>query len=189
MTMPGKVSAELASAEVLDLDGKPHRVESFWAERPVLLLFVRHFACLFCREQVNELKPHFAALKQAGLDVVIIGSGSPHFARAFVADLGLGEPSAGGVPVYCDEKRSAYAAASLVRSFGSMIHPGAGLALVRALFACSKPSLAVQGDAQQQGGTFVIRPGGDVLFEYRSRYSGDHPRARELVKQALAAAA
>lgn len=176
------ISPELAAIEVFDLDGKPHRIDSFWQTRPVMLLFVRHFACVFCREQVNELKPHFAELKQRGVDVVIIGNGNAHFARAFVTDLGL------DVPVYSDEQRKAYAAASLVRSFGSMVHPGAAFALVRALFACSKPSLAVQGDAQQQGGTFVVKPGGQVTFEYRSRYSGDHPKARELVAQALAAA-
>ena len=178
-----QISPELAAVEVLDLDGTPHRVDSLWAQRPVLLLFVRHFACLFCREQVTELKQHFAALDQAGVGVAIIGSGSPHFARGFVSELGL------TVPVYSDEKRAAYAAASLARGFGTLVHPGAALALVRALFACSKPSLAVKGDSQQQGGTFVVKPGGEVIFAYRSRYSGDHPKARELVAQALAAAA
>ncbi len=175
------VSPALAQVEVLDLEGKPHRIESFWKDRPVLLLFVRHFACVFCREQVAGLKPHFAELAAAGLDVVIIGSGNPLFAQGFVKELDL------TVPVYSDEQRQAYAAASLVRGFGTLVHPGAAIALVRALFACAKPSLIVKGDNRQQGGSFVIKPGGELAFEHRSRYSGDHPNARVLVDKALAA--
>ncbi len=38
-----QVSDALANAEVLDLDGKPHRVGDFWKSHPALLLFVRHF--------------------------------------------------------------------------------------------------------------------------------------------------
>jgi hypothetical protein len=38
-----RVTDQLGDAEVLDLDGKPHRVREFFAERPALLLFVRHF--------------------------------------------------------------------------------------------------------------------------------------------------
>jgi len=38
-----RVTDELANAEVLDLDGKPHRVREFFEKRPALLLFVRHF--------------------------------------------------------------------------------------------------------------------------------------------------
>jgi hypothetical protein len=37
------VTDELARAEVLDVDGKPHRLDEFWRARPALILFVRHF--------------------------------------------------------------------------------------------------------------------------------------------------
>ena len=33
----------LGAVEVLDEAGKPLQVASLWAERPVVLLFVRHF--------------------------------------------------------------------------------------------------------------------------------------------------
>jgi hypothetical protein len=38
-----RVSAELSAAEVKDFDGRPHRLDELWRERPALLLFVRHF--------------------------------------------------------------------------------------------------------------------------------------------------
>jgi len=33
----------LSAIEIRDEHGQPHRVGALWAERPVVLLFVRHF--------------------------------------------------------------------------------------------------------------------------------------------------
>lgn len=38
-----RVSDALTRAEVLDTDGKPHLLGELWRERPVVLLWVRHF--------------------------------------------------------------------------------------------------------------------------------------------------
>jgi hypothetical protein len=37
------VSAEAARAVIRDLDGQEHALEELWAERPVVLVFLRHF--------------------------------------------------------------------------------------------------------------------------------------------------
>jgi hypothetical protein len=39
----GNGSAALAGLEVRDGDDRPHRLGDLWRERPVLLLWVRHF--------------------------------------------------------------------------------------------------------------------------------------------------
>lgn len=36
-------ASALADLELLDPDGNPQRVGELWAERPVLLVFLRHF--------------------------------------------------------------------------------------------------------------------------------------------------
>jgi hypothetical protein len=33
----------LAAVELADASGAPHRLGDFWAERPVILVFLRHF--------------------------------------------------------------------------------------------------------------------------------------------------
>lgn len=175
------ITEALSACTVNDADGKAITVGTLWEKQPLLLLFVRHFACLFCREEVKDLKPHFDEIRQAGTAIAIIGNGSTHFANAFRTELAL------DVPIYTDETRAAYAAASLTRSVGSMLHPGAGVALFRAWFKGSAPSLAVQGDAQQQGGTFVIRPPGEIVFHYRNRWSGDHAKVGDVVAAAVGA--
>jgi hypothetical protein len=38
-----KVPAQAAAVEVEDVDGGRHRLDSLWAEGPVVLVFLRHF--------------------------------------------------------------------------------------------------------------------------------------------------
>ncbi len=38
-----KVPTALAETEVVDSEGRPRRMSTLWAERPVLLIFLRHF--------------------------------------------------------------------------------------------------------------------------------------------------
>jgi hypothetical protein len=42
MTMD-KLAGALDGIEILDQHGQPQRIGALWAERPVVLLFVRHF--------------------------------------------------------------------------------------------------------------------------------------------------
>ena len=39
----------------------------------------------------------------------------------------------------------------------------------------------MQGDALQQGGTFVIRPGGEVVFGHVSKRTGDHADPQKIL--------
>jgi hypothetical protein len=38
-----QISAEAAQARIRDLDGKEQALEELWAERPAVLVFLRHF--------------------------------------------------------------------------------------------------------------------------------------------------
>jgi hypothetical protein len=38
-----RVSDALGAIEVLDIEGKPHRMSDLWRDRPVLIMWVRHF--------------------------------------------------------------------------------------------------------------------------------------------------
>ena len=41
--MGRNVARALKAIEVLDPDGRPHRLGTAWQERPVVLAFIRHF--------------------------------------------------------------------------------------------------------------------------------------------------
>ena len=38
-----KVPDTLAQAEVLDVEGRPHKMAELWAQQPAVVHFVRHF--------------------------------------------------------------------------------------------------------------------------------------------------
>lgn len=39
----------------------------------------------------------------------------------------------------------------------------------------------IQGDAFQNGGVLVVRPGGEVAYRYISEVSGDHPPVADVL--------
>lgn len=38
-----RVSEALGRVEIVDTDGKPHQMNELWRDRPVLIMWVRHF--------------------------------------------------------------------------------------------------------------------------------------------------
>lgn len=38
-----QVTDELATTEVLDLEGQPHPLGELWRERPAVLIYLRHY--------------------------------------------------------------------------------------------------------------------------------------------------
>lgn len=58
-----------------DLDGKP-----------TLIVFYLGFGCIHCVEQLNELRPRYTDFKDAGIDIVAIGSDTADEVRAAILD-------------------------------------------------------------------------------------------------------
>ncbi|TMA22800.1 MAG: hypothetical protein E6J85_03645 [Deltaproteobacteria bacterium] len=122
-----------------------------------------------------ELRPHVDALRTQGT-VAVVGSGFPAMAKAFSERMGLPKD----LPVLSDPKREAYQLAGFTRSIGSTFS-------LRALFNHLRARRKgfrqgrLAGDPWQQGGTLIVAPSGEVLFEYRSKGPGDHAAPERLV--------
>jgi hypothetical protein len=41
--MPDRIAEAAATARIRDLDGNEHELRELWAERPAVLVFLRHF--------------------------------------------------------------------------------------------------------------------------------------------------
>ncbi|HZS35601.1 MAG TPA: AhpC/TSA family protein [Polyangia bacterium] len=136
---------------------------------------------MFCAQQVAEFRPHYSELRERGVNVAVIGSGSPHFARAFVEDRDI------EMPVYSDEKRASFEAAGLKRGFCRVIDPRVMLKGARAIFKYRQRK--TMGDAFQQGGVLIVRRDGTVPYHYVSEYAGDHPPTADVVAEVFRAAA
>ncbi len=179
------VPASLAAVEVLDPRGAPRALATTWRERDVVLVCVRHFACIGCAEQLEVLRPRLGELERLGVDVVIVGSGTPAQLAVFVEREHLARPH---VQCFTDPSLAVYRAAGFVRSWWATFGARALAQSVRAFLHGHRNGRA-QGDLYQQGGTIYVRRGGEVALYHRAASLGDHARVAEVVDLALAARA
>jgi peroxiredoxin len=162
------VSHILENISVLDQDGRAVRLGSVWETRPIVLVFVRHFACLFCRQQVAQLRASIDRIHDLGAELVVIGNGTPEQARTFREEQRL------DTPLYTDPERNAYRALEMRHGRKTVTHPRVMLHAIKALLQGFRQT-SVAGDPLQQGGVLVIEPGGVERYRYISREAGDHP--------------
>ena len=179
------VPRELASAQVSDVRGATHVLGETWAERDVVLVCIRHFACIGCAEQVAVLRPRLAELAQLAVDVVIVGSGNAEQLAAFVEREALAEAH---VQCFTDPSLAVYRAAGFARGWWSTFGPRALAQSARAFLHGHRNGRA-QGDLLQQGGTLYVRRGGELAFYHRAASLGDHARIADVIDVALAARA
>jgi len=158
---------------VFDPDGRETRLGQLWAERTAVLVFLRHFGCLFCRQQVDELRQLRAPLQSLGAEVILIGQGTVEQAREF-------RDEAHPFRVFTDPTRQAYCAMQMRQGRRSVLTMGVlrhGLNAWRLGFRQSR----VAGDPFQQGGVVIIAPTGLERYRFISREAGDHPRPVEIL--------
>jgi len=129
---------------------------------------------MFCREQVAQLRDAQDEIHAMGAELVIVGNGAANFAKAFREDFALTGP------LLVDPELRAYRAAGLRRGRVEILSPQVPLNALRALRSGARQG-AVQGDAWQLGGVFVIRPNGALAFRHVSRVAGDHPAVADVL--------
>lgn len=107
-------------------------------------------------------------IEKRGAGLVVVGPGKPEHLPAFRQVTGYQGA------LFTDPSLKAYKAAGLASGILSVLHPRSLLGYLRAFGGGFRPR-GVKGNPAQQGGTFVLGPGERVRFEWRDRFSGDHP--------------
>ncbi len=166
----------LENVELRDPAGEPHRLGDYWADRPVILVFLRHFGCLLCREHAAMLTQHYSEITAAGAEVVAVGTGNRHYAGAFVEDEQV------PYPVLVDDQAEAAHAASVkkVDPVTLILDPRSikgALAARRAGFRVHKSGKRVN----QLGATFVLGPGSTVRYAHVDVHTADHAPIPEVL--------
>jgi hypothetical protein len=176
--MPDATVTRLGAVSVLAPDGSAVALGSLWADRPILLVMMRHFGCIFCKEQAGELTKLAGRIHAAGGELVILGNGLPEHAAWFVEDYHV------TTPVFTDPDLVSQRMVG-ARSRGRL-DPRV---LLRAGDAFRKGyrQTKTMGPATRLGGVFVLTPEGEMPFRYLSAFAGDHPKP-EIAVQALEAA-
>jgi peroxiredoxin len=175
------VPRAIAGAMVIGATGARVRLDSFWNDRACVVLFLRHFGCIGCAQQVTELSPRLDEIDRAGVHVLLVGNGTPDQMAAFRERHALSDKK---VELVTDPELVGYRAAGLERSIGSTLGPRSMLEHLR-LWGTGLRGHRVAGDMTQQGGAMLVDAVGVVRLARRSHSIADHVAASDLVDLAL----
>ena len=166
---------KLPELDVLLSDGSTRALASFYAQKPLALIFLRHLNCLFCHQQVEQLRNH------PDWNVAFVGMAPPLEAQQFIAEYLPNHP------VLCDPDRRLYRMFDLQEGrVGQLVGPKV---LARAVSAMRQGhhNLRPVRHSRQLAGVFVIAPSGEVRWEYRSRNAADNPTPDDVRRHLLQA--
>ena len=83
----------LADLTLIDsATGAQVRLGDAWSGRIAVLVHLRHFGCLYCRKQVEELSKASAEIQALGAMIVAVGTGDVAYGKRFAAELKLPFP-------------------------------------------------------------------------------------------------
>jgi len=143
-------------------------------DKPAVIVLLRHFGWLFCKEQAVQLNSINQEIVDRNLQLIFVGSGTYHQAKYFQDDYKI------SAPVFSDANLVLYQALGAKKSIISSMSPQVIVAGIRAFFK-GYVQTKIQGDYLQQGGAALVMQNGDIPFIKLSKFAGDHIRPEELL--------
>ena len=107
-------------------------------------------------------------IRKAGAELVLVGNGSIQFAARFHRE------KAPEVDVFTDPSLRMYQALGMRRGLRTTISPSAAFATLGAMTRGYRQT-SIQGDALQQGGTYAVAKGGEIVYAHANHDPGDRP--------------
>lgn len=180
VSMPPQTGDPAPDPSLPDHEGREARLSSYWAERPLLILFWRHFGCSCGMDRAGRLREELADYRTAGGDVVIVGQGEPTRAARYRERQQL------DVPILCDPERSSYEGFGLLQGTTAQIlfdapdpflrcDLQAGLDLAASRHGTDR---ALVDDPWQLPGEFVVGTDGIIRHVHRYGWCEDYPDPR-----------
>lgn len=160
-----------------DSDGASVQISDLWRDQPVAFVFMRHYGCIFCREQAIRLNQARGELAKAGGKVVVVGMGTPEHAAHFKSESGI------ELPLLVDNDRTLYNKLGMKRgNWIEVVGPGN---MLKGFSAWRKGARqkAPKQDPKQLGGAAVIDTSGSVTWSHVSMNSGDTVAADTIIDE------
>jgi peroxiredoxin len=149
--------------------------------RPVLLVFLRHVGCTFCREALSDLSRKRADIEATGTQIILV-----HMGREQAAEQILSKYKLLDIPRVSDPKLSLYEAFGLERgSMAQLFGPKVWLRGFRAGLAGNHGLGTPEGDVAQMPGVFLLFHG-ETLKSYRHQSAADRPDYLAMVRDLAA---
>jgi peroxiredoxin len=173
-----KVSFDALDGDVTLSDGSRKRLSSFWQQRPLALVFPRFFGCPFGRRQILQLCQEQDALQKAGIDVVLVSSGTAAQAEVFKRDYRV------PFTVICDPERLLFKKYSLREmTLRDYLSPRMWVKSIQVM-AQGYGHKSGEGSEAQLGGVFIIDTSGKVAYAHIAVDAADHPSPQEILQAA-----
>jgi peroxiredoxin len=137
----------------------------------VLLVFLRHFGCIFCREALRDIAEKREQYESKGVKIVFV-----HMSKAETAEMYFRSFDLDGVRHISDPSCKYYSVFGLGK--GSISQLFGFKNLVRGFEATISKGIPIMstqiGDGNQMPGVFIIK-NGQLTKEYRHNYAGEKP--------------
>jgi peroxiredoxin len=145
---------------------------------PVLLVFLRHFGCSFCRQAISDISELKGELDKRGVRPVFVHLGTPERAKPFFEYYGIG-----------DVERISDPQAKIYR------HPMFLIPRINPLLTLLQPSVwvgwlkgalfkhgigAIKEDGEQMQGIFFLK-GTKIVRQFRYKTIADEPNYLKLI--------
>ncbi len=153
------------------------KLSSLSEREPIMLVFLRHFGCTFCREALADLAAQQKAIEELGVRIVFIHMTEPAVAERYFHRYGIQDPVHVSDPA-CQFYASfglvkgtvtqLFGLQSWIRGFQAGIMDGHGVG-------------AMLGDGFQMPGVFVVYKS-DVKQSFIHRLASDRPNYLEMAE-------
>ncbi|MFZ0430911.1 MAG: SelL-related redox protein [Acidobacteriota bacterium] len=139
--------------------------------RPVMVVFLRHGGCTFCREALGDLASVRDRIAGTGTDLVVVQMGTPREGQELARRFGLVDAQ-----VISDPSRNLYRAFELDRgTFRQVFGLRVWLRLLKAALLRGLGAGLPKGqDERQMPGVFLLR-NGQIAEEFRHQTIADRP--------------
>ena len=182
--LPLQVGDRAPNFELPDSSGKLVDLEGFWSDRPLLLLFWRHYGCSCGIDRASRLQEEYDNYISAGANIVVIGQGEPERASAYAKKYNLPP-----IPILSDPELQVYSAYGLLEGKPSQIVFDAPDDFLRRDYEAFEGLAKARREAGrplvdspwQLPGEFVIDRSGIVRLTYRYQYCEDWPNPLVLI--------
>ena len=162
------------------LDGGSVRLADYRGQR-LLLIFVRHLACLPCQEHLLEVEDRVSTISRGGTRILVISFDALDQVREYRSRLNL------SFPIAADIARTAYSAYGLGKA--SFLQTWHSRTLWR-YFMLWRKGRKIQrpgkgSDLSQLGADFVVGVDGTISYAHYSERPDDRPHITKIINVAV----
>jgi peroxiredoxin len=145
---------------------------------PVLLVFLRHFGCSFCRQAISDVAELRGELDRRGVRPVFVHLGTPERAKPFFEYYGIGDVERVSDPEAAVYQNPVFAI-SRIHPVLTLFQPSVWIGWLKG--AIFKHGIgAIKEDGKQMQAIFFLK-GPKIVREFRYRTIADEPNYLKLV--------